>query len=42
MDGSFARNDDVNRCYPPEVLASDAVDILSYHYYGAHLCVELR
>lgn len=32
MDGSFARNDDVDACYPKEVLASDDVDIVSYHY----------
>lgn len=35
MDGSFARQDDVNACYPQEVLESADVDILSYHYYGA-------
>lgn len=35
MDGSFARNDDVDACYPKEVLASDDVDIVSYHYYGS-------
>lgn len=34
MDGSFARNDDPERCYQKEVLDSPDVDILSYHYYG--------
>lgn len=34
MDGSFARNDDPERCYPNEVLDSPDVDIVSYHYYG--------
>ncbi|GAA5938222.1 hypothetical protein JCM3775_002920 [Rhodotorula graminis] len=34
MDGSFARNDDPERCYPKEVLDSPDVDIISYHYYG--------
>lgn len=32
MDGSFARNDDVDACYPKEVLESSDVDIISYHY----------
>lgn len=35
MDGSFARTNDVVACYPPEVLASDFVDIISFHYYGS-------
>ncbi|GAA5904841.1 uncharacterized protein JCM6883_004880 [Sporobolomyces salmoneus] len=35
MDGSFARNDDPDRCYPKEVLESPDVDIISYHYYGS-------
>ncbi|GAA5863738.1 hypothetical protein JCM1840_005748 [Sporobolomyces johnsonii] len=35
MDGSFARNDDPERCYPREVLDSPDVDIISYHYYGS-------
>ncbi|GAA6044812.1 hypothetical protein NBRC10513_004659 [Rhodotorula toruloides] len=34
MDGSFARNDDPERCYQKEVLESEDVDIVSYHYYG--------
>ncbi|GAA6009071.1 hypothetical protein JCM10207_004083 [Rhodosporidiobolus poonsookiae] len=34
-DGSFARNDDPERCYHREVLDSQDVDILSYHYYGS-------
>lgn len=29
MDGSFARNDDPERCYPREVLESPDVDIVS-------------
>lgn len=29
MDGSFARNDDPERCYPKEVLESPDVDIVS-------------
>lgn len=32
MDGSFARNDDPEACYPKEVLDSEDVDIVSYHY----------
>ncbi|BGP53888.1 hypothetical protein JCM8202_006081 [Rhodotorula sphaerocarpa] len=35
MDGSFARNDDPEACYPKEVLDSEDVDIVSYHYYGS-------
>ncbi|GAA5830273.1 hypothetical protein JCM11251_001289 [Rhodosporidiobolus azoricus] len=35
MDGSFARNDDCERCYNKEVLESPDIDILSYHYYGS-------
>lgn len=35
MDGSFARTEDVQACYAPEVLACPDVDILSYHYYGS-------
>ncbi|GAA5978097.1 hypothetical protein JCM10908_004228 [Rhodotorula pacifica] len=35
MDGSFARNDDIEACYPREVLESEDVDIISYHYYGS-------
>lgn len=35
MDGSFARTEDISKSYAPEVLASDAVDIISWHYYGA-------
>ncbi|GJN88588.1 hypothetical protein Rhopal_001554-T1 [Rhodotorula paludigena] len=34
MDGSFARNDSPELCYPKEVLESPDVDIVSYHYYG--------
>jgi hypothetical protein len=33
MDGSFARTEP-NSCYPQEVLESQDVDLLSYHYYG--------
>ncbi|GAA5945121.1 uncharacterized protein JCM15063_006526 [Sporobolomyces koalae] len=35
MDGSFARNDEPERCYPQQVLDSPDVDIISYHYYGS-------
>lgn len=34
MDGSFARTDNMESCFPREVLESDCVDIVSYHYYG--------
>ncbi|GAA6037106.1 hypothetical protein JCM8097_008738 [Rhodosporidiobolus ruineniae] len=34
MDGSFARNDDPERCYHREVLDSPDVDIVSFHFYG--------
>ncbi|KAM0754148.1 glycoside hydrolase [Meredithblackwellia eburnea MCA 4105] len=34
MDGSFARTDNVESCFPQEVLECRDVDILSYHYYG--------
>ncbi|KAM0791855.1 hypothetical protein ACM66B_004112 [Microbotryomycetes sp. NB124-2] len=32
-DGSFARNPDPNMAWPKEVLESDLVDIVAYHYY---------
>ncbi|GAA5848532.1 hypothetical protein JCM8547_004542 [Rhodosporidiobolus lusitaniae] len=35
MDGSFARNDDCERCYEREVLESPDVDIVSFHFYGS-------
>ncbi|KAK4701550.1 hypothetical protein P7C70_g4679, partial [Phenoliferia sp. Uapishka_3] len=34
MDGSFARNEDPNICFPLAVLESPLVDLISYHYYG--------
>jgi endo-1,4-beta-mannosidase len=36
MDGSYARNDssDCKSCYAPEVLASPAVELLTYHFYN--------
>lgn len=35
MDGSFAKADSVDSCYPSEVLKCKEVDLLSYHYYGS-------
>lgn len=34
MDGSFARTDAIQYSYEKEVLESDLVDIISWHYYG--------
>ncbi|KAG0143770.1 hypothetical protein CROQUDRAFT_660861 [Cronartium quercuum f. sp. fusiforme G11] len=34
MDGSFARTDAIEWSHEKEVLASDVVDIMSWHYYG--------
>ncbi|KAI8456206.1 family 5 glycoside hydrolase [Phakopsora pachyrhizi] len=34
MDGSFARTDSIDYSHEKEVLQSDLVDIMSWHYYG--------
>ncbi|KAH9818626.1 family 5 glycoside hydrolase [Melampsora americana] len=34
MDGSFARTDSVESSHAPEVLQSNLIDIISWHYYG--------
>lgn len=34
MDGSYARTDNVDSCFPKATLESPDVDIISFHYYG--------
>lgn len=34
MDGSLARLNDRNKCWPVECLKSPDIDLFSYHYYG--------
>lgn len=42
MDGSFARSDSVEASHEQEVLQSNLVDIISWHYYGYGETIRLQ